>query len=210
MKAVPLNRYIVFSSIAIVGCAVDLWTKWYVFDRLGMPSESRSYTAWEGVLVFSTSLNPGALFGFGEGLPTAAMAFAVLSVVAALGILAWLFYFGAARDWILTVALGCVAAGILGNLYDRVRLHGLEWDYANEWHQVGDPAYAVRDWINIFPTVKVFFGRPWPTFNVADSLLVCGAVLLAWHAFGSTPKAQRQTPEDRDAKVEGQRRTAKV
>jgi len=23
----------------------------------------------------------------------------------------------------------------------------------------------------------------WPDFNVADSLLVCGAALLAWHAY---------------------------
>ena len=24
---------------------------------------------------------------------------------------------------------------------------------------------------------------PWPNFNVADSLLVCGAAALVWHAF---------------------------
>ena len=197
MKAVPLNRYIVFFSIAIAGCAVDLLTKWYAFEHLGMPGERRSYTAWEDVLVFSTSLNAGAVFGMGEGVASAATAFAVLSVIAALGILVWLFYFGAARDWILTIALGCVAAGIFGNLYDRAGVHGLKWDYANHWHEVGDPAYAVRDWINIFPTVKIFFGRPWPTFNIADSLLVCGAVLLAWHAFKVSPKDRQQLPEDR-------------
>ena len=45
-------------------------------------------------------------------------------------------------------------------------------------HTPGDPVYAVRDWIH------VMIGTwPWPTFNIADSLLVCGAILLVWHAF---------------------------
>ena len=69
-------------------------------------------------------------------------------------------------------------AGILGNLYDRVGLPGLKWNVANDLHKIGDPVFAVRDWI------LVKFGNwPWPNFNIADSLLVCGALLLAWHAF---------------------------
>ena len=28
----------------------------------------------------------------------------------------------------------------------------------------------------------------WPNFNVADSMLVCGAALLLWHAFMVKPK----------------------
>jgi len=46
----------------------------------------------------------------------------------------------------------------------------------------------VRDWI------LVMIGPyPWPNFNLADAMLVCGAALLAWHALcGSgdgTPEA---------------------
>ena len=44
----------------------------------------------------------------------------MLSVAAAVGILWWLFWAGAARQWLLTVALGGVTAGMLGNLYDRL------------------------------------------------------------------------------------------
>ena len=44
MRAVPANRYIVFFSIAIVGCIVDLATKWFVFSRLG--SHGRGTTWW--------------------------------------------------------------------------------------------------------------------------------------------------------------------
>ena len=53
--------------------------------------------------------------------------FAALSIAAAVGILVWLFAAGAARDWLLTVALAIVTIGILGNLYDRLGLPGLVW-----------------------------------------------------------------------------------
>ncbi len=121
--------------------------------------------------------------------------FAGLSIVVVPCVLYWLFVVGAARDLLLTIALGLVTAGILGNLYDRLGLPGLAW--RDPWivgglHQVGDPVYAVRDWL------LVMIGKwPWPTFNIADSLLVCGAVLLASHAFGVSPKDQQQIPEDR-------------
>ena len=37
MRAVPLNRYLVFFLIAGGGLAVDLATKRWMFDWLGMP-----------------------------------------------------------------------------------------------------------------------------------------------------------------------------
>ena len=140
-----------------------------------MPGQNwRIYWVWPNVLGFQTSLNEGALFGMGQGM---ANLFALLSVAAALAICWYLFIAGAARQWLLTIALGGIMAGILGNLYDRVGLPGMKWKYANELHKIGDPVYAVRDWI------LVMFGRwPWPNFNIADSLLVCGAALLVCHA----------------------------
>jgi lipoprotein signal peptidase len=44
---------------------------------------------------------------------------------------------------------------------------------------VGEPVYAVRDWLH-FEIAAI--GFDWPVFNIADSLLVCGAALLFWHA----------------------------
>jgi signal peptidase II len=183
MRAVPPNRYIVFSSIAITGCVIDLATKHLMFRWLGWPDTPVKWII-PGVFGFRTSVNEGALFGFGQGW---VWLFSALSVLAAVGILVWLFYAGAARDWLLTVALGCVTAGIFGNLYDRCGLHGLRWPPGHPIHPAGTPVYAVRDWIH------VMIGQwPWPTFNIADSLLVCGAVMLLWHALfcGDPRKSQ--------------------
>jgi signal peptidase II len=184
MKAVPVSRSLVFLLIAILGCAADLITKKCVFDWLGLPGpDSRTHWFWTNVVGFQTSLNEGALFGLGQGLVPV---FAVLSVLAAIGIFIWLFYGGAAHDWLLTVALGCVTAGIFGNLHDRLGLMNLVWPN-DGIHVAGKSVYAVRD----FVLVKIGTWS-WPNFNVADSLLVCGAILLFWHAFRSQPTPEPQ------------------
>ncbi len=178
MRAVPANRYLVFALLAGGGLAADLATKRWMFNWLGMPGGRTMWLVPDFLglhIGFQTSLNEGALFGMGQGM---VWLFALLSIGAAAAICWWLFVAGAARQWLLTVALSGIMAGILGNLYDRVGLPGLKWNFANDLHNFGDPVFAVRDWI------LVMFGTwTWPNFNIADSLLVCGAAALVWHAF---------------------------
>ena len=177
MRAVPANRYIIFLLIGGLGCLADLATKSWVFSALGEPG-GKTWWLCEGICGFQTSLNQGALFGLGQGK---VWLFAGLSICAAVFILYWLFVAGAARDRLLTVALGCVMAGILGNLYDRLGL----------WSLPGRPElrrYAVRDWI-----LFQYQDWVWPNFNLADSLLVCGAALLIWQA--SRSEAGRTAPD---------------
>lgn len=165
--AVPWTRYVLYFGLAVGGCALDLATKSWAFGWLG-PPPSPKWWIIPDVLGIETSLNRGALFGLGQGW---VFVFAALSVVALMAILLWLFALGAARDPLLTVALGCISAGVLGNLFDRLGLHGLrELD--------GDLVFAVRDWILV-----MIYRWHWPNFNVADSLLVCGAALLVWKAW---------------------------
>lgn len=181
-QAVPLNRYVAFFAIAIGGCAIDLATKTWMFANL----DGRTWWLIDGVFGFQTALNEGALFGVGQGL---SFFFAALSIGAAIGIVLWLFGSGAARDWLLTVALAVVTIGILGNLYDRLGLPGLEWDGTYGNHAQGEPVYAVRDFIH------VMIGRwPWPTFNLADVALNCGAALLIWHAFFTKAEPAHEEP----------------
>jgi signal peptidase II len=172
---VPQNRHVAFWGIAVLGCALDLLTKHYVFQWRGMPSESLVWWVWEPYIGVETALNRGALFGIGAGFGTG---FAVLSVLAAIGIVVWLFWFRAASDLLLTIALGCVMGGIGGNLYDRLGFWqepGVAGAFRNE----------VRDWI-----LFRYQNYTWPNFNIADSLLVCGACLLLWHGLrGENPQA---------------------
>lgn len=180
MKAVSLDRAAVFFAIVAAGASLDLGTKHWIFRWLGSPLHQR-WQLWKNVY-FETNLNEGALFGFGPGFW---VVFSALSVVAVLAILYWLFCRGLASDLLLTVALALITAGILGNLYDRLGLPALIWRENTALHRAGETAHAVRDWI------LVYIGNwPWPTFNVADSMLVCGAILLVWHEFRRTEPAQ--------------------
>jgi signal peptidase II len=180
MKAISANRCLVFLLISVSGCALDLAIKAWIFNRLGMPGPaSHTWWMWEGFFGFQTSLNEGALFGFGQGL---VRVFARLSIAAAIGIFFWIFFAGGTRDWLLTIALGFIVAGIFGNLYDRLGLPGLKWDGLSSSHASGESVYAVRDFI----LLKIGHWN-WPNFNLADSFLNCGAVLLIWHALRIKP-----------------------
>lgn len=178
----PVSRYLIFVTIAGLGSALDLLSKHWVFAKLSFPFiEGGRYSppVWlvHEIFGLETSLNEGAVFGVGQGL---VLVFALLSLLAALGIVAWLFVGRAARDVFLTVTLSLVMAGILGNLYDRLGLHGLRWGGGIPDHAAGSAVYAVRDWIHFqLPAI----GFDWPNFNLADSFLVSGAILLVWHAF---------------------------
>lgn len=182
---VPRNRHVVFWGIGVLGCVLDLLTKYYVFQWRGMPHASPTWWIWDSYVGIETALNPGALFGMGPGF---GKGFAVLSVIAAVGIVVWLFRFGAARDWLLTIALGCVMGGIGGNLYDRLGF----------WQVPGVPGAfgsEVRDWI-----LLCYGSHKWPNFNIADSLLVCGACLLLWHGLrGETPRPGAEPSSSQDA-----------
>jgi signal peptidase II len=195
MHAVPAHRYLLFGGIALVGCAVDLLSKRWIFDKLGMPSRT-SESLWlvDGVFGFTTSLNEGALFGIGQGQ---GLIFSLLSIVAALGILYWLFIAKAAQDRLLTIALAAVTGGILGNLYDRLGLSGLLWEPGTL--NAGQRVFAVRDWLHL----KIDHVIDWPIFNIADSLLVCGAALLVWHALRSEQPTSRVEPTDGSGRPAG-------
>jgi signal peptidase II len=171
MKA-PVSRIALFFAIAAIGCAADLATKSWIFDKLGMPSR-HPLVLIPAIFSLTTSLNEGALFGMGQGMT---LVFAGLSILAAVGIFYWLIFAGAGRDLWLTFALGFIMAGICGNLYDRLGLPGLVWHAPDP--REGLPVYAVRDWLH-FEIRSI--GFDWAVFNLADSMLVVGAAMLFLH-----------------------------
>lgn len=162
------KRFCLFTCLAVIGGGSDLLSKEWVFQWRGLPGMTPPWWVVQDMVGVETAVNIGALFGMGAGY---GWFFALASVFAAIAIVVWLFWFRAAYSLWLTVALGAVMGGIIGNLYDRLGL----------WYKPGMPPEwksAVRDWI------LLCYGQyTWPNFNIADSLLVCGAIMLAWHSF---------------------------
>ena len=99
--------------------------------------------------------NPGAAFGINVG-PYSRQVFMVLALVA-LGVLLTMVKQTRPEQWFRLTALGLVCGGAVGNLIDRVRSPRGVVDFID----VGIGAYR------------------WPTFNVADMAVTCGAIALA-------------------------------
>ena len=99
--------------------------------------------------------NPGAAFSFHLG-PYSRWIFMAVATIAVIGI-AWKARDADWNEWLRQLAAGLVVGGAAGNLIDRVR---------------GDA--GVVDFIDVGLGVT-----RWPTFNVADIGVSCGAVALA-------------------------------
>ena len=171
--AFPASRYALFFGLAIAGGGLDLWSKEAVFQWRGLPGTKDIHWIIEGYFGIETAVNIGAVFGLGAGQ---GLVFAAISVFAAAAIIIWLFFFKAARSCWLTFALGCITGGIIGNLYDRL---GFWWEpgMPDQWQS------GVRDWI----LWQASDQWKWPNFNIADSLLVTGAIMLLVQSFFFPP-----------------------
>lgn len=188
MAHVTASRTITFLLLAAGGFAADLASKNAVFASLGWPDGS---TDWflDGWIKFRlyTTFNHGALWGVGQGMT---WLFAALSVAAVIGVIYWLFWAGAARSWWLTIALGMITAGTLGNLWDRAGMHGIDGPD-------GSPVFAVRDFLHFR-----FGSFDWAIFNLADVLLVTGAIMLGIQSLKAESKplpASERTPAETTA-----------
>jgi len=126
--------------------------------------------------------NTGAAFGFFQGWTGA------LSVVGIAITLAVIFSASRASDGSSggragMMALALVTGGAIGNLIDRIRL-----GYVVDFIDVHGPR------LNINNTVY-----SWPVFNVADSAITVGVVLLLLTLF---LKREKGTPSEKDEPVQ--------
>ena len=160
----PGNRIPIFAGITTLVLAADLGSKEWAFQALGLHGRSRMLIDSWLKFELLTNLNYGALWGVGQGM---APVFAALSIGAFVGVVYWLFFGGAAASLWTTVSLALVSGGTLGNLYDRLGLHGVKPPDAEK------PALAVRDFLHF-----QFGNYDYPIFNIADSCLVAGAIML--------------------------------
>ena len=151
-----LKAHLAFWPLMAVGIALDLWSKRAVFDWL--QQQGNSISIIDGFLRLVMALNDGAAFGLFSGKPYLLVA---VSIVALIAIFAIFLFSGTERRFV-HIALALFAAGVCGNLYDRIFNNGL-----------------VRDFID----VVYWPGRHWPAFNIADSMLCIAVGLLVISTF---------------------------
>ena len=156
--------HLFFWPIFAGGVALDLWTKHAVFNLLKDLGRN-GLTIIDGFLRLQWAENPGAAFGLAAGLRSLLVAVSAVALVVVIAV----FLFAGVNRKLVQVALALFAAGVCGNLYDRLFNNGL-----------------VRDFID----VVYWPGKHWPAFNVADSLLCVAVALLIISGFPTRQSSQ--------------------
>ncbi|KAA9151204.1 signal peptidase II [Amycolatopsis acidicola] len=149
----PKRRVLVLAVVALLAYVLDQVTKAVVVSNLEGHAPVR---ALGGLVYLQLLRNPGAAFSMATGMTW------VLAIVA-IGVVVTLIWFAKRlRSVGWAIGLGLVLAGALGNLTDRL------------FRAPGPLLGHVVDWISVFEPD----GQAWPVFNVADSCICVGAVLI--------------------------------
>ena len=159
----------------------DIWTKVAVFQFLkveiftapsGFPAVTRSpiYEIFPG-FALEAALNLGAFNGWFSWAPWLLIGVSFL----ALPVCFFIATFRSSGPLTVT-ALGMIASGAAGNLYDRITIGGVR-DFIRWSVQWGDQEYV------------------WPNFNIADSAIVCGVGLILWTEWRRGGEELEQPPQ---------------
>lgn len=147
----------VFAVLALTALAflVDQTTKWLILNVVMAPPRVIEITPFFNLrLGFNTGVSFGMFREFFEDWPGVLTAF---KLVVASGLIIWALRTSITSEWI---GLSLIAGGALGNALDR--------------HRQG----AVTDFLDAH-----WAGWHWPTFNMADVAITCGAGLLILGGF---------------------------
>jgi len=147
--------YILIVALILV---LDRWTKSLIHAQFDL---NQSVSVIDGFLNITYVRNTGVAFGIFSSIssPVKSLVLSIFTILAAVVVVVYSVR-SPARNRLLQVALGLILGGALGNLYDRVT-HGYVIDF-----------------------IEMYIGSySWPAFNVADSAISAGVVLLALEIF---------------------------
>lgn len=145
----PHMRWLLISGLVLW---LDAWSKSEITRHLAL---YQSYTLIPGLLDFTLLHNTGAAFSFLYGASGwQRWLFAGIAVVVSGGLLVWLLRLAESLVF-LPLAISLIMGGALGNLLDRLSL-----------------GYVV-DFVHVY-----YHGWHFPAFNVADSAITVGTVML--------------------------------
>jgi len=148
------QRRLTYILVAAATLALDRWTKALIQKRFDL---NESISVIDGFFNITYVRNTGVAFGIFDplSLPAKSVLLSVFTAVAAVVVITYSVR-SSLRNRLLQFALALVLGGALGNLYDR-----LAYGY-------------VVDFLEFY--VRTYH---WPSFNVADSAISIGVILLA-------------------------------
>ncbi|HET7872555.1 MAG TPA: signal peptidase II [Terriglobales bacterium] len=148
--------------IAALVVVLDRLTKWVIAQKITLHD---SVDIVPGVFRLTHVQNQGAAFGlFSESPSEWKAAMLILFSVAALAVVSALLWKNGNAMNATAIALSLVFGGALGNLWDRVATG------------------RVVDFLDFY-----LGSHHWPAFNIADSAIVVGALLLLSEIFWAAP-----------------------
>lgn len=178
----PIRRFMPFIFTAIV-LIIDILTKALVVWHYQPEGSFRYVPVSDMIKLIGDWLRVGLIynnniiFGFGDFIPEAVKPFILIgSGLIAFGLIIFIFTKIKQDRLFPRLCFGLMMGGALGNLFDRI----FGWIiYKGEWKLIFEK--GVVDWID-FGIPKGMFGLEngwrWYTFNIADSSLIIGIILL--------------------------------
>ncbi|MFD1018101.1 signal peptidase II [Thalassobacillus hwangdonensis] len=142
-----------FYSLSVLVIILDQWTKWLVVKNM---TYGESITIIEGFFSLTSHRNPGAAWGILQGQ----MTFFYLITVIVIGVLIYYMQTYGKQSRYTATALALLLAGAIGNFIDRL--------FRKE----------VVDFFDF-----IIFNYDYPIFNIADSSLFIGVILVLIASF---------------------------
>ncbi|MDP7152848.1 MAG: signal peptidase II [Gammaproteobacteria bacterium] len=150
-------RHLVWLSLSLSVVAVDQLTKWLVIDALTLYQRIPILPVFDLVRLHNT----GAAFSFlSEASGWQNGLFTGVAFIVSVGIVWWLVMLPSEGRRVLGLGLALVLGGAIGNVIDRL-LYGYVIDFI------------------------LFYYKEWsyPAFNIADSAITCGVILILYDGF---------------------------
>lgn len=174
-----------FIWLMILVFALDVLSKWLVcnnFNKVVTTSKDEMIQIIPNFLYIGLSFNKGAAWSIGAGSNAGRIIFIIVSVVLGGGLLAYYIYATKKNklNTVTKVALALMISGAIGNLIDRA----FYWE-----NTVGFS--GVIDWISVW-----FGSYSFPIFNLADSALVVGVIILLVYVIIETIQDARKDAKE--------------
>lgn len=157
---------------AILVVVLDRITKAAVLDRLAPGAWVEVVPGFALTHIHNTGI-AFSLFSEGGALSRVILHLVIFTSVV---LIAWMVVRHGHHNRLAGLAFGLILGGAVGNLIDRV-LYGWVIDFIHLWARVGDRIWS------------------WPDFNVADSSITVGAVLIILNELRSHKREVDDAPD---------------